>query len=131
MIIWSVWGVVLLVIILSIIIIIVERRSIDRGIIVSSNYRKLLITGITIVLVSIIGMAVLFVLEIPVFIGTPILGMGIVFVVAGLVYRKEWIKWVHSYSELERRYSESERRYSESEKRYSELLRKIDELKRR
>ena len=112
MIIWIVWGVVLLVIILSIIIIIVERSRIERGIMVSVNYRKLLITGMIIMLVSIAGMAVLFVLDIPVFIGTPVLGMGIVYIVAGLIYRKEWIEWIKLYGELPTSSSDSQREIS-------------------
>ena len=100
MLIWIVGGVTLLVFILAIIIIIVERRRIDEGILVSSNYRKLVVMGIIIAFCGIVGMAVLFFLKIQFFIGAPILGMGIVYMVAGLVYRKEWMKWMHSYSDL-------------------------------
>ena len=117
MVIWSVSGVLLLVLILSIIIILVERRRINRGIVVASNYLKILIMGIIIALVSIVGMAVLFVLQIPFFIGTPLLGMGIVYMVAGLIYRKEWMEWIKSYSELPRSSSELHREISEFWKR--------------
>ncbi len=104
MVIWSVsGGVSLLFITLLVIIILAERRRIDRGIIVSSNYLKLIITGITTVLVSIGGMVALFFLEIPFYIGMPLLGMGVVYMGVGLIYRKEWMKWTKSYIESQRK----------------------------
>ena len=103
MILWSVIAVVLLVLALLIILIIVERKRIDRGIIVSSNYKRIIITGIVAVLVGIIGTAMFYFLEIPFAIGLPILGMGIVYIVAGVIYRKEWMKWIKVYSQTQRR----------------------------
>lgn len=103
MILWSVIGVVLLVLILLIILIVVERRRMDRGIIVSSSYKRIIITGIIATVVSIIGMAAFYFLEIPFPIGLPILGMGIVYIVAGIIYRNEWMKWIKVYSETIRK----------------------------
>jgi len=104
MIIWSVIAVVLLVLILLIILIIIERRRMDRGIIVSSNYKKIILTGIVAVLVGIIGTVVLHLLEeTHLAIGLPVPGMGIVYIVAGVVYRNEWIKWIKVYTQTQRR----------------------------
>ncbi len=103
MILWSVIAVVLLVLILLIILIIFERRRIDKGIIVSSNHKKVTIAGIIAILVGFIGMAVLFLLDIPFVIGSPVLGTGIVYIVAGIIYRSEWTKWIKVYSQTQRR----------------------------
>ena len=104
MILWSVIAVVLLVLALLIILIIVERRRMDRGIIVSSHYKRIVITGIVAVLVGIIGTLVFHLVEETHFaIGLPILGMGIVYIVAGVIYRNEWMKWIKVYSQMQRR----------------------------
>ena len=108
MLIWSILGVGLLLLILITVIIIIERRRINSGIIIASNYIKLLVAGIIIMLLSIGGMVMLalFFPEIPFYIGMPLLGMGVVYIVVGLVYRKEWIKWVDSYSQSEEEIAE-------------------------
>ena len=103
MILWSVIAVSLLVLILLIILIIFERRRIDKGIIVSNNYKRITIAGIITVLVGIIATAVFYLLDIPFVIGLPVLGMGIVYIVAGIIYRSEWMKWIKVYSQMQRR----------------------------
>jgi hypothetical protein len=103
MIVWSVVVVEILVLVLLIILILMERRRLDRGIIVASNYKKIIITGIVAVIISLGGMALLYFIEVPFAIGLPVLGMGIVYLVAGVVYRKEWLKWLEVYSQTQRR----------------------------
>ncbi|GAG48609.1 unnamed protein product, partial [marine sediment metagenome] len=89
--------------VLLIVLIVVERRRMDRGIIMSSNYKRIIITGIVAVLVGIGGTVVFYFTEIPFAIGLPVLGMGIVYIVAGVIYRNEWMKWIKVYSQSQRR----------------------------
>lgn len=97
MIVWSVIAVVVLVLVLSIIIVIMQRNRLQKGIVVSSNYLKIIITGIVTVLISIGGMVALYFSQIPFPIGLPLLGMGIVYLVAGFIYRNEWVKLTRMY----------------------------------
>jgi hypothetical protein len=104
---WCVWGMAILAVLLLIIIIVIERMRFDRGIVVSSDYRKVIIAGIVVMIIGAIGTVVFFIIDIPFIIGIPIILIGIAYIVAGLVYKKEWLKWLHSYTELENRYSRS------------------------
>jgi len=84
--------ILLLVLVLGVIIVLIERKRISRGILVSSNYLKICIAGITIVILSVGAMVAFYILKIPFYIGLPLFGMGIVYLSAGLVYRHEWKK---------------------------------------
>ena len=107
MIIWSTSAalfVMCLVIALIAAIIAVERKRVNDGILVSSHYSKLFIAGAAITALGIIVMVIFKLVDVPALIGLPIATMGLGYLSAGYVYRREWLRWVHSYAELERKY---------------------------
>ncbi len=57
-----------------------------------ANYRTFVILGVTWVSFSIILMIVSFVLQIPFYIGFPLLALGLIYLIIGLANRDKWKK---------------------------------------
>ena len=88
----SISVILVLVLVLWVVIAIMERKRKSEGVLVSSNYRRLCIMGITIVIVSIGAMIAFYILQIPFLIGVPLFATGIACLIIGLVNRREWNK---------------------------------------
>ena len=98
-------GVVLFIVIaLMAVIVVIERKRINDGIVISSHYPKIFVTGASVTVAGILAMVLFYFIEVPVLFGFPVMTMGLGYLSAGFVYRREWLKWVHSYAELERKY---------------------------
>ena len=100
---WSLGGVLIIVIVLLVVIILIERRRVHEGIVISSHYRKLLIAGAGITAAGVAAMAAFYFLDVPFYIGVPLVAIGLSYLFAGFVYRHEWTKWVRSYMGLDDR----------------------------
>jgi len=74
-----------------------ERKRKSEGVLVSSNYRRLCIMGITILIVSVGVMIAFFTLQIPFLIGLPLFATGIACLIIGLVNRHEWNKELNKW----------------------------------
>ncbi len=81
-----------IVIVMGMVMVLVARKRAKEGMAAETSYRGLYIFGIIVVPFSIVSMALMFVLQIPFYVGLPLFALGLTYLIIGLGNKDKWTK---------------------------------------